>query len=138
MSVWRGRFGTAIGCIDGRAHAPLTAWLRATYDLDFIDLITEPGVDKLLAEGWPSDIYPLKAKAALSCRAHDSRLIAIAAHHDCAANPVSREEHWDQVRRGLAVVRSWLLPVEIIGLWVNEHGEIEVVAGPERAGDVGA
>ena len=134
MSVRRGRFGTAITCIDGRTHAPLTAWLRAAYDLDFVDLITEPGADKLLAEGWPSDVFPLKSRATISHRAHDSRLIAVAGHHDCAGNPVSREEHWDQVRRGLAVVRSWLLPVEIIGLWVNERWEVEVVAGPERAG----
>lgn len=45
------KFVTAINCIDGRAHFPVKTWLQASFDAEFVDRITEPGVDKLLAGG---------------------------------------------------------------------------------------
>lgn len=44
-----GKFGTAINCMDGRIQIPIINWLKEKYNLDFIDTITEPGVDKITA-----------------------------------------------------------------------------------------
>ena len=46
-----GKFVTAINCIDGRAHRPVHDWLKASFDAEFVDRITDPGVDKALASG---------------------------------------------------------------------------------------
>jgi len=56
-------------------------------------------------------------------------VVALAGHHDCAANPVPAAAHWEQIREGLQVIRFWNLPVTVIGLWVNEHWQVEVVSG---------
>lgn len=123
-------FGVAVTCIDGRVQRPITYWIRERYGLDYVDIVSEPGPDKLLAEGWPSDVVSIKNKVAFSVTHHRSGLIAISGHHDCAGNPATPEEHLAQIRRAMRLIRSWGLPAEVIGLWVNEHWEIEPVEEP--------
>lgn len=123
----RDKFGTAINCIDGRVQLPVFKWLKEKYYLDFIDMITEPGPDKVLSQGRAEEIELLKSKVLISIKAHGSDIITIAGHYDCAGNPVSKEEHWNQIRKAVQVIRSWNLPVKVIGIWVNENWEIEVV-----------
>lgn len=122
-------FGTVVNCIDGRAHPPVTAWMRTQAGVTFIDRVTQPGTDRALSEGDPAVVAELRAQVALSVSAHGSRVVAVVGHHDCAANPATREEHLAQIRRSVERVREWQLPVEVVGLWVNERWEVEVVVG---------
>ena len=46
-------FGTAINCIDGRVQIPVITWMREVLSLDYVDLITQPGADGLLANDAP-------------------------------------------------------------------------------------
>jgi hypothetical protein len=124
-----GRFGTAILCIDGRIQQPVAEWLKAHYYLDYVDMITTPGADRALVEGPAELIEHLRASAQTSISRHGSSVLAVAGHHNCAGNPVSREEHVEQIRKALQVVRFWNLPVTLIGLWVNEEWQVEAVAG---------
>ena len=121
------KFGTAINCMDGRVQSPVTKWLKEGYSLDFVDMITEPGPDRVVSEGSPDKIEALKGKVGISVNAHGSNVIVIAGHHDCAANPVSREEHVNQIRRSVQTITSWNLPVRVIGAWVNDRWEVEVI-----------
>ncbi len=125
----RGRFGIAITCIDGRVQEPVTAWLKARFHLDYIDAITTPGADKALAEGPPELIGQLKASAQISVTKHHANVLAIVGHHDCAADPVSRDQHFEQIRKAIQVVWHWNLPVTLVGLWVNGEWQVEVVTG---------
>ncbi len=120
------RFATAINCIDGRIQAAVTTWIQQTYGVDYVDLITEPAPDRELAQGWVKGV-DLRLKAEISARAHGSTLVSIAAHHDCARNPVSRDEHVDQVIKAIQTIRSWHLFHTILGLWVNERWEVELI-----------
>jgi hypothetical protein len=122
-----GTFGTAINCIDGRAQAPVADWVKIHYHVDYVDMITEPGVEGPLARGDATVTEAIKRKVMVSATAHSSGVVAVAAHHGCAGNPVSKEEHIAQVRTAMQVVASWGLPVSIAGLWVNEYGVVEVV-----------
>jgi len=45
-----GKFGTAINCIDDRAQAPVSDWIKENHSVDYVDTITEPGSDKVLLE----------------------------------------------------------------------------------------
>lgn len=124
----KGKFGTAINCMDGRVQVPAMNWLKQKYALDYIDTITEPGPDKMLIQGKPEQVESIKSRVLISVNAHGSETIFIAAHHDCAGNPVSREEHIKQVRECVKVIKSWKLPVKtIIGAWINEDWTIEVI-----------
>jgi hypothetical protein len=55
-------FVTALNCIDGRVQEPVIRFLREKYKIDFVDMITEPGMDKILAKGEKSFLNELKNK----------------------------------------------------------------------------
>ena len=123
-----GKFGTAINCMDGRVQLPVTNWLKSRYTLDYIDMITEPGPDQMLTQGSPAQVKSIKSRVLISVNAHGSQTILIAAHHDCAGNPVSKEEHVKQVKECMKILQSWKLPVKnIIGAWINDNWILEII-----------
>ena len=121
-------FGTAINCIDGRVQEPVINWMKKNRNVDFIDLITLEGPDRILFEGFPDRINILKKKILVSINAHSSKTITVAGHHDCAGNPVSKEEHFKQIIKSVELIRSWKFPVKVEGLWINDKWEVEVVS----------
>jgi len=124
----KGKFGTAINCMDGRVQAPAMNWLKQKYELDYIDTITEPGPDKMLSQGKPEQVESIKSRVLISVNAHGSETIFVAAHHDCAGNPVSKDEHVKQVRECVKIIKSWKLPVKkVIGAWINESWAVEII-----------
>jgi len=134
------KFATAITCMDGRVQEPVSSWMKQHLHVDYVDTITEAGPDKILIQG-PLDgldamkqVESLQRKARLSVEAHGSCAIAVVGHHDCAGNPVSREEHLQQIRKCVEVVASWGLGVRILGLWVNEQWGVEVIADTQGRG----
>ncbi|MCH6571599.1 MAG: hypothetical protein IH780_03405 [Thaumarchaeota archaeon] len=122
-----GKFGTAINCIDGRTQAPVSDWIKENHSVDYVDTITEPGCDKVLLEVDYDKIDHIKSKLLISIKAHNSSLIVIAGHHDCAANPVSKEEHLTQIKKSINIIKSWNFPVKVLGVWVNDQWKIEQV-----------
>jgi hypothetical protein len=123
-----GKFGTAINCMDGRVQFPVANWMKEQFHLDYIDMITEPGPDKILSLGQGQIIESIKAKVEISTKAHGSKIILIAGHDDCAGNPVSKEQHLVHIRKAVQTVHSWDLPLEkVIGVWVNKDWNIEVI-----------
>jgi hypothetical protein len=124
----KGKFGTAINCMDGRAQLPINTWLKQKYLLDYIDTITEPGPDKMLTQGKLEQVESIKSRVLISVNAHGSETVLIAAHDDCAGNPVSKEAHIRQVKECVKILHSWKLPVKtIIGVWINENWTVEIV-----------
>jgi len=87
------KFATAINCIDGRTQMPVSDWVKEKYSVSYVDMITEPGCDKVVCGTDDVTIEKIKSKALISINAHKSSLVVIAGHHDCAGNPVSKEEH---------------------------------------------
>lgn len=116
-------FATSISCIDGRIQQPISEWIRRNHKVDYVDTITEPGLDKRINEesGVAEEI---RKKAVISIRAHGSRLVTVSGHADCAGNPVSDERHMEQIREGVQVVESWNLGVDVVGIWVDESRQI--------------
>jgi len=121
------KFATAINCIDGRTQMPVYDWVKEKYSISYVDMITEPGCDKVVCGTDDVTIEKIKSKALISINAHKSSLVVIAGHHDCAGNPVSKEEHLMQIKKCVEIVKSWNLPIETVGLWVNEKWEIEQI-----------
>ena len=122
------RFGTALNCIDGRTQVPVIKWLKENFDVDYVDLITEPGMDKVLSQGQWVEIKRLREKVIISITAHNSNVVAVVGHYDCAANPVSDCEHFQEIAASTYTVKSWDLPVTVIGLWIDEFWRVHVVS----------
>ncbi len=120
-----GKFATSISCIDGRIQIPLAKWIKENYSVDYVDAITEPGVDKNITKD--SIIESIKTKARISIHAHKSELIVFSGHYDCAANPVSNEEHIELIKKGIEVISSWNLGVKVIGVWVDDSWNVNTI-----------
>lgn len=121
------RFATALNCIDGRVQIPIIKWLKENFDVDYVDLITEPGMDKVLSQGHWLEIQRLRENVIVSIRAHNSNVVAVIGHYDCAANPVSDCKHFRDIVASTYTVKSWGLPVTVVGLWVDEFGNVHVI-----------
>jgi Putative carbonic anhydrase len=78
-------FGTAINCIDGRTQLPLITWMRDAQSVQYVDLVTEPGADALLARDPAAALQLIRPRVLLSVEAHGSSVVAIAGHFQCAA-----------------------------------------------------
>ena len=120
-----GKFATSVSCMDGRIQIPLAKWIKENHSIDFVDVITEPGIDRMVAENL--DLESIKNKVGISINAHKSELIVVSGHYDCAGNPVSDEEHISQIRKGVEVISSWGLNVKVVGIWVDNSWNVNVL-----------
>ena len=121
----KGKFATSVSCMDGRIQTPLTNWIKENFSVDYVDTITEPGIDKQVADN--TDLESIKIKVGISINKHESELIVVSGHYDCAGNPVSNEEHITQIKKGIEVISSWNLGVKIVGVWVDDTWKINTV-----------
>ncbi len=121
-----GKFATSISCMDGRIQIPLNDWIKKNYSVDYVDTITEPGVEKKISAS--IDIERTKSKVDISINRHKSRVIVVSGHHDCAGNPVSKEEQISQISKGIDIIKSWNFDAQVIGIWINENWQVEKVS----------
>ncbi|MBN1389024.1 MAG: hypothetical protein JXA22_00095 [Candidatus Thermoplasmatota archaeon] len=127
----KGTFVTVINCMDGRTQLPVNEWMRKNFEVDYVDTITEPGPNGILCSGSGTQISSIKDRVLKSMECHGSRLVALVGHHDCGGNPGPKDMQIEQVEKGLDVIRSWGLPVKLLGLWVGEKWTVEAIDGPE-------
>ncbi len=121
------KFATALNCMDGRVQEPVIKFLKNKYKVDFVDMITEPGMDKILAEGDQKTLNGISQKIAISVKKHGSKIVAIVGHEDCAGNPVEKEKHIYHIKRGKKIIESMNFQVKVLGLWVNGKWKVEIV-----------
>jgi len=117
-----GAFGTAINCMDGRTQIPVIDYVKKRFGVEYVDMITEPGPIKALAEGKDeATLSSIKRRFEISTVKHGSKGVAVVGHHDCAGNPVEKENQLRQIAESIRTVRGWGFKGKIIGLWIDEH-----------------
>ena len=121
-----GKFATSISCMDGRIQIPVNTWIKKNYLVDFVDTITAPGVEKKISES--TNVEQIKSMIEISIYKHKSNVIVISGHHDCAGNPVSKEEQVSQISKGIQNIKSWNYDAQVIGIWINDNWEVEKVS----------
>lgn len=120
-------FGTAISCIDGRIQLPIIHWFKETHRVDYVDMITEPGVERLFLDH--NKVLKIKSKVLHSLNTNKSRIIVLAGHYGCEENPISKKEQITQIKNAVTIIKSWKLPrASVFGVWVNDDWEVEVVS----------
>ena len=118
-------FCTAINCMDGRVQLPVIEYMKKKFTIDYVDMITEPGPNKILAED--SDyklIESIFSRIEISVKKHGSKHIAIIGHFDCAGNPANQEEQWLHTLEAVKTVKERFKNTEVIGLWVNKNWDV--------------
>ena len=121
-----GKFATSISCMDGRIQIPVNTWIKKNYSVDFVDTITAPGVEKKISES--TNVEQIKSMIEISIYKHKSNVIVISGHHDCAGNPVSKEEQVSQISKGIQNIKSWNYDAQVIGIWINDNWEVEKIS----------
>lgn len=121
---------TVINCMDGRVQLPVISFLQKYFNAEYVDSITEPGAVKVLAEPakWPETIESMKNMLDISFNIHFSVGLAVVAHHDCAGNPKPKAEQIKQLKKSVHFLRTQYPDMRIIGLWVNENLQVELVS----------
>lgn len=122
------KFVTSINCMDGRTQEPIINYLKSEYSADYVDMITEAGPNKILAENTnTSVIESIKTRVEVSTGVHYSKVIAIVGHYDCGGNPADEETQKEQIKASVDNVKSWNEDVKVIGLWVDETWKVNKV-----------
>jgi hypothetical protein len=110
-------------CIDGRVQRPLDEWVRANLDVEYVDTITEPGPSRVLAESAEPHLAALLEKVAVSRAAHGSATLVLAAHSDCAGNPIPDEQQHRQLRDAVGRLARRLPGTRILAVHAGRCGE---------------
>ena len=122
------KFATAINCMDGRTQLPIIAYLKAKCKVDCVDVVTEAGPVKILADCEDRVLVDsIKRRVEISIGKHRSKCIAVVGHFDCAGNPVSKETQIEQILKSIKTVQSWGFKVEILGLWIDENWTVHEI-----------
>jgi hypothetical protein len=131
-----GVFATAINCMDGRAQLPVIEWMRKEQRVDHVDMVTEPGPNRILAENTDAFLVnSIKSRVELSVKKHGSKLIAVVAHHDCAGNPSGKDEQLKHLEAATRLVQSWGFQTKLLKLWVDENWKVSAVDPEPRDAD---
>ncbi|MCL6465533.1 MAG: hypothetical protein K6T77_02110 [candidate division WOR-3 bacterium] len=121
-------FGVAINCMDGRVQLPVIDFLKKKFGLDYVDAVTEPGPNKIVAENRDyATIESIKRRVAISVEKHGAKIVALVAHFDCAGNPADKTVQLDQLNQAEEVVKSWGFNTRIVKLWVDEKWQVHLV-----------
>ncbi len=121
-------FATAINCMDGRTQEPVTKFLKKKFSVNYVDAITEPGPDKILAQNKNKQaVTSIRNRVKISTQKHNSKVIAVVGHYSCAGHPVDKSKHIEDVMKSVAKVYQWGLAPTILGLWVNKDWKVEEV-----------
>ena len=121
-------FCTVINCMDGRTQLPVNQHLKEKFKAEYVDTITEPGPNRILAE--QTDQHKLESifqRLEISIKKHHSVGLAIVGHHDCAGNPTTREEQEKHIRKSIDFLKGKYPKIEVLGLWVDDTWQVHEV-----------
>jgi hypothetical protein len=114
--------------MDGRIQESIIKYLRERFGVEYVDTITEPGPCGILASQQPKELVSsIRRRLDISINKHGSRLICISGHADCAGNPVGDAIQKSQVRESTGILQKQYPGCEIIGLWLDLRGNIEIM-----------
>lgn len=114
------KFSCAVNCMDGRIQDAVKNYIKENYGVEFVDMVTEAGPNKILAENSDKAIIEsIKRRLEISVHHHGAAVVAIVGHFGCAGNPVGKEEQVECLREAKKTVESFGLNVQVILLWVE-------------------
>ena len=122
----KNKFAVCLNCMDGRVHLPVIQWIKENYEVDYVDLITEPGINGVLA-ALNSDIKDIIKKLEISIDKHGSNYIFIGGHYDCLGHPVDNETHKKDVMVAVERIKNLKSSCNVIGLWISEKFSVEKI-----------
>ena len=115
------KFACAINCMDGRVQDAVKKYMQENYGVDYVDMVTEPGPNKILANPELAEglVENIKKRVEISVHHHGSKVVAVVGHFGCAGNPTEKGEQIKHLEIARKIVEDFGFPVEIVLLWVD-------------------
>ena len=117
---------TCLNCMDGRVQLPVIQWIKENYRVDFVDVITEAGMDSVLSK--QEDISEVLRIINISVNVNKSTRLFVVGHYDCRGNPVEEGVHRRQIKNAVNRLKGHWPTHEIVGIWVNKNWQVEIVS----------
>ncbi len=110
----------ALNCMDGRVQDVVRDGTKKECAAGVVDVITQAGMVKVLADNKDNVLIEnIKCELLISVKKHGTKNVSIAAHEDCAGNPVSKEGQIKHLKQAKKTIESFGLGVKIILFWVG-------------------
>jgi len=119
-------FATCLSCIDGRTLLPAINWIKENYHVDYVDMITEMGMDGVLSSEDP-EIDNIITKTKFSIEKHNSNHIFVVGHHDCGKNVTTEEMHKKHIEQAVKKLNHLGIPGSISGLWISRQWQVNEI-----------
>lgn len=119
------RRATCLNCMDGRVQLPVLQWIKDNYQVDYVDVITEAGIDGVLSN--QEDVREVLRSIAISVDVNKSTMLFVVGHYDCRGNPVEETVHRQEIESAVKRLKGHWPDLAIIGLWVNKFWAVEMV-----------
>jgi len=116
---------TCLNCMDGRVQLPVLHWIKEHYRVDFVDVITEAGMDNVLSN--QEDIREVLRSITISVNINKSTRLFVVGNYDCRGNPVEESVHRQEILSSVKRLKEFWPNHEIVGLWVNKDWQVELV-----------
>jgi reverse gyrase len=113
--------------MDGRVQLPVIKWIIENYEVEYVDMITSPGMDGVLADK-KINIDDILEKINVSKKVHSTEHIFIVGHHNCLANPVNALTHKTHINEAVNRIKELNSSSNVIGLWVNNKSMMQIIA----------
>lgn len=111
--------------MDGRVQLPVLQWIKENYRVDFVDVITEAGMDEVLSN--QEDIREVLRSIAISVNVNKSTRLFVVGHYDCRGNPVEEKVHYHEINCAVKRLKTHWPDHEIVGLWVDKTWTVQIV-----------
>lgn len=120
-------FACVVNCMDGRVQESVIAYLKEKLHVDYVDDVTEPGPIKIMSEQSEPCTSNIRLRCDISVEKHGAVGLAVVGHHDCAGNPVAKEQQTEQILASVKLLRHWYPDMPVYGLWVDEQWSVSEV-----------
>ncbi len=117
---------TCLTCMDGRIQIPVINWIRRSSKVKFVDIISGPGMDKILTTPH-AQMDAILTGIKVSTTINHSSHIFVVGHFDCRGNPVPYETHLEQIIAGSKRIKKLFPSYPITGLWVNSQWRVNTI-----------
>ena len=103
--------------MDGRVQLPVIEYIQNKFNVEYVDMITEPGPNLILSENKNIELLnSIFKRIDISISKHNSQGIAITGHYDCAGNPASKNEQLIHLKKSAEIIKQKYLTTPVIAL----------------------
>ena len=111
--------------MDGRVQLPVLKWITDNNPVDFVDVITEAGMDGVLAK--KENIDEIIRSINISVNLNKSASLFIVGHYDCRGNPANERTHKVEIVDAVKRLKIHWVNLNVSGLWVNSNWQVDLV-----------